>query len=381
MEDQTVIIVGAGTSGLATAACLHRHSIPYTILEREDCFASLWKKYAYDRLHLHLVKQICELPHMPFPSSYPRYVPKNLFIQYLDDYVSRFNINPLYGRRVELADYDEVNKKWVVKARNVNSGETEDYSARFLVVASGESCDPFTPDNIDGLSSSTAEVFHSTKYKNGKPYSGKHVLVVGCGNSGMEIALDLANHGAKTSIVIRSPMSVYSRDVLYLGTKILAKYFSLETVDWVMVLLSKLYYGDLSKYGITRLEEGPFFTKIKHGKYPVLDLGTCKKIKSGEIQVLPAIESIRGNEVVFKNGNSYPFDTIIFCTGFKRSTHKWLKGDDYLLNDDGFSKHSPPNNWKGKKGLYCAGLSGRGFFGAGTDAQNISNEIKSLLSL
>ncbi|KAI9182475.1 hypothetical protein LWI28_025717 [Acer negundo] len=202
MEDQTVIIVGAGTSGLATAACLHRQSIPYTILEREDCSASLWKKYAYDRLHLHLVKQICELPHMPFPSSYPRYVPKNLFIQYLDDYVSRFNINPLYGRRVELADYDEINNKWVVKARNVNSDETEEYSARFLVVASGGSCDPFTPD-IDGLSSSTAEVFHSTRYKNGKPYSGKHVLVVGCGNSGMEIALDLANHGAKTSIVIR----------------------------------------------------------------------------------------------------------------------------------------------------------------------------------
>ncbi|KAK2649316.1 hypothetical protein Ddye_016805 [Dipteronia dyeriana] len=344
MEEQAVIIVGSGPSGLATAACLHRHSIPYTILEREDCFASLWKKYSYDRLHLHLVKHFCELPHMSFPPSYPRYVSKNQFIQYLDDYVSRFDVKPLYGRSVESAVYDEASKRWTVKAKNVtgtsgDQSEKEAYFGRFLVVASGESCDPFTPD-IDGLSSSTAEVFHSTRYKNGKPYSGKHVLVVGCGNSGMEIALDLANHCAKTSIVIRSPMSVYSREMLYLGTKVLVKYFSLETVDWVMVLLSKLYYGDLSKYGITRSKEGPFSTKIKHGKYPVLDLGTCKKIKSGEIQ-----------------------------------------GDEYLLNEDGFSKQSPPNNWKGKKGLYCAGLSGRGFYGAGTDAQNISNEIKSLLSL
>ena len=81
-------------------------------------------------------------------------------------------------------------------------------------------------------------------------------------------------------------MSVYSREILFLGTKVLLKYFSLETVDWVMVLLSKLYYGDLSKYGIARTKEGPFATKINHGKYPVLDLGTCKKIKSGEIQVI-----------------------------------------------------------------------------------------------
>ena len=81
-------------------------------------------------------------------------------------------------------------------------------------------------------------------------------------------------------------MSVYSREILNLGTKVLVKFFSLETVDWVMVLLSKLYYGDLSKYGITRPKEGPYFTRIKHGKYPVLDLGTCKKIKSGEIQVI-----------------------------------------------------------------------------------------------
>ncbi|KAL5796841.1 hypothetical protein ACOSQ2_001661 [Xanthoceras sorbifolium] len=379
MEDQTVIIVGAGTSGLATAACLHQQSIPYIILEREDCFASLWKKYAYDRLHLHLVKHVCELPHMPFPPPYPRYVPKNLFIQYLDDYVSRFNISPLYGRCVELADYDEASKRWVVKARNVNSGETKEYSARFLVVASGETCDPFMPDNIDGLSSSTAEVIHSTQYKNGKPYCGKHILVVGSGNSGMEIALDLANHGAKTSIVVRSPIHILSKEILYLGT-IMVRYFSRETADSVMVLLSKLVYGDLSKYGITRPKEGgPFFMKIVHGKYPILDVGTCKKIKSGEIQVLPAIESIRGKEVVFKNGKSYSFDTIIFCTGFKRSTNKWLKGDDYLLNEDGFSKQSFPNQWKGQKGLYCAGLSGRGFYGAKTDAQNIANDIKSLL--
>ena len=87
-QEQVAIIVGSGTFGLATAACLSQLSIPYIILEREDCIASLWKKYSYDRLHLHLGKQFCELPHMSLPFSYPTYMPKKLFIQYLVDYVS-----------------------------------------------------------------------------------------------------------------------------------------------------------------------------------------------------------------------------------------------------------------------------------------------------
>ncbi|CAK9165272.1 unnamed protein product [Ilex paraguariensis] len=96
-------------------------------------------------------------------------------------------------------------------------------------------------------------------------------------------------------------------------------------------------------------------------------------------QVLPAIANVSSNVVVFVNGKSHPFDTIIFATGFKRSTHKWLKGGDYLLGDDGIAKQSFPNHWKGEKGLYCAGLSRRGFYGAAIDAQNIAKDIKMLL--
>ena len=88
VQEQVAIIVGSSTSRLATAACQSQLSIPYIILEREDYIASLWKKYSYDCLHLHLGKQFCELPHMFFPSSYLSYMPKKLFIQYLDDYVS-----------------------------------------------------------------------------------------------------------------------------------------------------------------------------------------------------------------------------------------------------------------------------------------------------
>ena len=205
MQESAVIIVGAGTSGLAAAACFTKKSIPFILLERKDCIASLWRKYTYDRCHLHLRKQVCELPFLPFPASYPHYVSRKQFMQYLDDYISHFNIKPLYQRAVELAEYDEKRQRWIVKARNRSSGEIENYSSKFLVVASGETAEPRVPE-VEGLESFKGKAIHSTGYKNGMEFKGQHVLVVGSGNSGMEIALDLANYGAKPSIIIRSPV-------------------------------------------------------------------------------------------------------------------------------------------------------------------------------
>lgn len=279
---------------------------------------------------------------------------------------------------MELAEYDEKKGFWRVKAENRSSGEVEEYNGRFLVVASGETAEPRVPQ-IQGLESFKGKVIHSTGYKNGKEFKDQHVLVVGSGNSGMEISLDLANFGAKPSIIVRSPVHFLSRDMMYYAG-VLLNYLSLSTVEKLVVMVSKIVYGDLIKYGIPFPSEGPFTMKMKYGKFPIIDLGTVNKIKSGEIQVLPAeIESIRGNEVLFRDGKSHPFDSIIFCTGFKRSTQKWLKGGDDLLNEDGFPKPSFPNHWKGRNGLYCVGLSRRGFFGANFDAQNIANDIASLI--
>ncbi|KAL2238937.1 probable indole-3-pyruvate monooxygenase YUCCA10 [Sesamum indicum] len=382
MADQTeaaVIIVGGGPSGLATAACLQELSIPYTLLERQDCFAPLWQKYCYDRVHLHLPKHLCQLPLMPIPPSYPKYLSRNEFVQYLNDYVLRFSISPRYRRLVEAAAYDDVAGKWKIIARNLGSGEAEEYTPRFLVVATGETCDPKIPQ-VEGLHSFTGEVLHSTEYRNGEKFAGQKVLVVGSGNSGMEIALDLANSGAKTSIVVRSPMHITSRRIVEAGL-IMLKYLPLKWVDWMVVMLSKCVYGDLSKYGIQRPKEGPFALKINHGKYPVIDVGALHMLKnSSQIQVLPGIRSIKGNRsVLFEKEKEYMFDVIVFATGFKRSTKHWLKGDDYLLSDDGLPNPNFPNHWKGKNGLYCAGLARRGFYGAASDAQKIAHDIKAQL--
>ncbi|KAK4273163.1 hypothetical protein QN277_021617 [Acacia crassicarpa] len=378
MQEADVIVVGAGTSGLAASACLSRRSIPYILLEREDCHASLWQKYSYDRLHLHLRKEFCQLPHFPFPPSYPQYVPKKQFIQYLNDSVDHFHIRPFFHRAVELAQYDDAHHLWRVKARNRNSGEVEDYAGRFLVVASGETAEPRVPE-IEGLDSFKGKILHSTGYKNGEEFQDESVLVVGSGNSGMEIALDLVNYGARPSIIVRSPVHILPRDVMHYAS-VLVKYLPPSTVEKLVMTSSRIVFGDLTKYGLPWPSEGPFTMKRKYGKFPIIDVGAIQKIKSGDIQVLGAeIERIRGNEVVFKDGKSLGFDSIVFCTGFKRSTHKWLKGGEDLLDEHGMATSKFPNHWKGKNGLYCVGLAQWGFRGANGDAEKIADDVASLL--
>lgn len=240
------------------------------------------------------------------------------------------------------------------------------------MVATGQNTDAHIPE-IEGLDSYPGEILHSTSYKSGAKYANKHVLVLGSGNSGMDIALDLANFGAKTSITVRNPVHILNKEILNIGL-IMIKHIPLKIVDTVLAILSKLIIGDTTKYGIPRPNRNPFSSKW------IIDAGTLDKIKSGHIQVLPALKSILGDYIEFVNGESYQFDVIVLATGFRRSASKWLQDCDCLLNENGnlqrsefhnswVSKPKFANNWKGDNGLYCVGLCGRGIEPASIESQ------------
>ncbi|OMO57127.1 Pyridine nucleotide-disulfide oxidoreductase, class-II [Corchorus capsularis] len=377
--ETVVVIVGAGPSGLATAACLSAHSITHVILEKEDVYASLWKKRTYDRLKLHLAKEFCALPFKPFSPDSPTYIPKDMFVEYLDEYVATFNIQPKYRRSVETASFDEVDGKWKIHARNLESGEVEVYVAEFLVVASGENSAQNVPE-VPGMETFKGEMIHSNQFKSGLVYENKDVLVVGCGNSGMEIAYDLCNHGAQTCILIRNPVHVLNKEMVRIGMT-LAKYVPILLVDFVMVTLGWIKFGDLSKYGIRRPKSGPFFLKATAGRAPVIDVGTIGKIKSKEIKVIPnEISSIKGQKVQFENGAEKDFDAIVFATGYRSVANDWLKDYEYVLNENGMPKNEIPNHWKGTNNLYCCGLSRRGLFGVSMDAKAIAEDINKVVT-
>nr|AGT29783.1 flavin monooxygenase [Zea mays]AGT29785.1 flavin monooxygenase [Zea mays] len=382
-EKVLVLIVGAGPSGLAVAACLGEHGIPYHIVEREDCSASLWRKRTYDRLKLHLAKEFCELPRMSHPSDAPKYITREQFVRYVDDYVERFNILPRYSTSVESCEYDEASGRWDVRARDLadGGGRVAEYTTRFLVVATGENCEGVIPD-IPGLRDFPAgEVVHSSSYKSWKNYAGKRVLVVGCGNSGMEIAYDLAYNGVETSLVIRSPVHVMTKGLIYLGMMLLKWHLPVKLVDFIILTLANIQFGDLSRFGIVRPDMGPLLLKAKTGRSAVLDVGTTQLIKTGDIKVVGAISRIRGNTVEFEDGKERDFDSLVFATGYRSTANTWLKDGGSLLDDNGMPKKKAglqqgSRPWKGGNGLYCVGLGMAGLAGISRDAVSVAADIK-----
>uniref|UniRef100_M8CGG5 indole-3-pyruvate monooxygenase n=1 Tax=Aegilops tauschii TaxID=37682 RepID=M8CGG5_AEGTA len=309
MENVVVLIVGAGPAGLATASCLSQFSIPYVIVDRESCSTSLWRYRTYDRLKLHLAKEFCELPHMSYPLDAPTYIPKTLFVQYLDDYVERFNIKPKYLTSVESSTFDNDEKCWSIVAHDMAKSTIVRFTAKFFVMASGENSAENIP-MIPGLQSFPGDVIHSSSYKSGKSYSGMNVLVVGFGNSGMEIAYDLAIH-------------IMTKELIRLGMT-LARRLPLNLVD-NLVMAANLIFGDLSRYGIRRPKMGPMILKSETGRSAVIDVGTVGLIKKGIINVQGSTSKIMGDIVEFQCRKKISFDAIVFASGYKSTANIWLK--------------------------------------------------------
>ncbi|KAJ0229731.1 indole-3-pyruvate monooxygenase YUCCA3 [Hirschfeldia incana] len=374
------VIVGAGPSGLAVAAGLKREGVPFIILERANCIASLWQNRTYDRLKLHLPKQFCQLPNFPFPEDYPEYPTKFQFIQYLEDYATHFEISPKYNETVQSAKYDETFGLWRVKTISKSGplGSCEfEYICRTLVVATGENAEKVVPD-FEGLEDFGGDVLHAGDYKSGGRYQGKNVLVVGCGNSGMEVSLDLYNHGANPSMVVRSSVHVLPREILGKSTFELGvtmmKWMPVWLADKTLLLLARIALGDTDKYGLKRPKIGPLELKNKEGKTPVLDIGALPKIRSGKINIVPGIIKFGRGKVELVDGRVLEIDSVILATGYRSNVPSWLKDND-LFSDDGIPKNPFPNGWKGEAGLYAVGFTRKGLFGASLDAMSVAHDI------
>ncbi|RVW26605.1 Indole-3-pyruvate monooxygenase YUCCA6 [Vitis vinifera] len=366
------LIIGAGPSGLAVAACLKKRGVPSLILEKENCMASLWNLKTYDRLRLHLPKKFCELPYMKFPSEFPAYPTKQQFISYLEDYAKGFSIEPMFGQEVRWTKYDRSMRLWQVEAKESK------FLCRWLIVATGENAEPVVPE-IAGISNFGGRLLHTSIYKNGADFKGSKVLVVGCGNSGMEVSLDLCNSGAQVSLVVRDKLHVLPREIFGISTFALSmwllKWFPVSLVDGLILLCSRMILGDTGQIGIKRPEFGPLHLKNATGKTPVLDVGAVAKIRSSEVKVVCGIRRFTAKGVEFVNGEVQEFNSVILATGYRSNVASWLKEGNFFSQKDGYPKNPFPNNWKGEDGAYSVGFTRRGLYGASIDAQRVAEDI------
>jgi indole-3-pyruvate monooxygenase len=310
VRQEGTVIVGAGPAGLAVAACLRRGGAPFALIEQATSGVGPRWRTRYRRLHLHTAKQYSGLPYFPFPASHPRYPSREQVVEYLELYRRHFGIEPHLGERV--TGLARSGSGWAVAT------DRDVYWAEHVVLCTGRSDVPHRP-RWPGDDAFPGEVVHSAEYLSGERFAGKRVLVVGLGNSGAEIAIDLVECGARPDIAVRSPVNVVPRDFLgrpIQGTAIMFSFLPLAVRDAVGRLTSRATFGDLSAVGMPRPSEGPVSQVAHRGRVPVIDVGTVALVRSGQIALRPDVRRFDGDRVEFADGGSDRFDAVVLATGY-----------------------------------------------------------------
>lgn len=326
-KQKETIIIGAGPAGLAVGACLKRANLPFTILEQSDKVGSAWHNH-YDRLHLHTAKAYSGLPFWPMPADYPRYPSRLQVVAYLENYANHFQLPIRFKQQVVMARPEQ--GLWQVQTQDAH------YQAAHLVVAAGHTRQPHRP-HWPGQDSFGGPILHSSQYRNGQPFKNQDVLVVGFGNSGGEIAIDLWEHGARPAIAVRSPVNVIPRELLgipILAISIWQSKLPPRLTDALNAPILRLAMGDLTPYGLHKLPHGPATQIQRQAQIPLIDVGTISLIKHGQIAVYPGLERFSQGDVLFTDGRHKRFAAIILATGYRPQVNDFLAANLAAVYDN-----------------------------------------------
>lgn len=323
-----VHIIGAGPGGLATAAALHEHGISTVVLEKSPSVAASWRAH-YDRLHLHTTRRWSSLPGLQIPRSYGRWVARDDFVRYLESYTEHHGIEVATG--VEVDSIEHHRGEWALHA---NGGRR--LATPVAVVATGFNHTAHMP-SWPGREGYEGELLHASRYRNAKPYAGKDVLVVGVGNTGAEIAVDLAEGGAtRVRLAVRTAPHIVRRSTLGWPAQangVLCRRLPTRLVDVLAARMAKVAVPDLSKHGLPRPDTG-LYTRARQGAIPIQDVGLISAVRKRKVEPVAAVESFDGSKIQLADGTTVAPDVVIAATGFRRGLED-LVGGLGVLNDEG----------------------------------------------
>ena len=328
VKRRSVVVVGAGPAGLAVSACLSRAGIDHEVLEQAHEVGSSWRRH-YHRLHLHTVKRHSALPYLPWPEESPIFPSRDDVVRYLEGYAAHFEIQPRFG--VTVRSVFRHRDRWRIQT---TAGA---WSARCLVWATGFNRIPVRPA-FDGVAEFEGSMVHSGEYRDGESYRGQNVLVVGSGNSGAEIAVDLHEHGARPTLVARSPVHVAKRTFWGLHAQesaIRLARLPNALADIIMRIASRLGLGNLRPYGLIPPAMGPM-TQIKtRGRIPIIDVGLVPLVKAGQIEVVPGIAHFGARTVTLVDGTTRDIEAVVLATGYRTGLQKLFRHPRPYLDDEG----------------------------------------------
>jgi cation diffusion facilitator CzcD-associated flavoprotein CzcO len=346
MTSPDAIIIGAGPAGLAAAHELNASGLETVILEKAVCVGAVWRRH-YDRLRLHTPRSISSLPGLKMPAAFGRYPSRAQFVEYLESYAAKFELRPRFGAVVSAVRRE--GSGWRAEAG------THSTAAPIVVVATGLADFPYLP-TWSGMDSFKGPILHSSVYRNPDLFAGKRTLVVGFGNSGAEIALDLCEAGVEVALSVRSPVCVLPRDFLGIPIVDLAiaqRFLPAGMVDALNAPLLRLVVGSMESLGMKQADKGPVRMIKEEGRVPVLDVGAVAKIREGKIKIRPAIAAFAADGVQFADAKREGFDSVILATGFRPDLRTLLPGARGVLDSAG--KPLVSDGETAEPGLYFIG--------------------------
>jgi len=337
-REPTVLVVGGGQAGLSLAATLVRLGVDTLIVDRLARVGDCWRT-RYHSLALHNDTELNHLPYMPFPPSWPTYLPKDMLADWFETYAWAMEINFWTSTALVSASYDAQAGRWNALLRK-SDGTERTMHPKHLVFANGLVGHPRRPD-LPGLADFAGTVMHTADFTHGLPWRGKRALVIGTGTSAHDVAQDLHAHGCKVTLVQRGETMVLSIDPSAKLTYGVYKGIPLEDGDLLvstntlpvlrpimqqitarMVELDKKMIDGLVARGFkwTMGEDGTghnMMIRRRYGGY-YLDAGGAELIINGEVGLLQfdEIERFVAQGPLLKDGSVDPADLVILATGF-----------------------------------------------------------------
>ncbi|MGW7315128.1 flavin-containing monooxygenase [Streptomyces sp. NPDC054865] len=351
-QPRPVYVIGAGPGGLAVAAALRARGVRAVVVEKSDAVGASWRGH-YERLRLHTTRRLSALPGLAVPRRFGRWVARADMVRYLEKYAEFHELELVTGVEVTRIERAADGDGWTLHA---SGGRL--LAAGAVVVATGFNHTPALPD-WPGADSYAGELLHAAAYREPKPYAGRDVLVVGVGNTGAEIAVDLADGGAsRVRLAVRTAPHVLRRSTAgwpAQRTGILVRRLPVRLVDRLGAIVTKLSVPDLSAHGLPRPTTG-LYSRVREGAIPVQDVGLIDAVRGGRVEPVAAVVSFDGAEVVLADGSWITPDAVVAATGYRRALED-LVGHLDVLDDRGRPLAHGGRSPQGAPGLYFTGYT------------------------
>jgi dimethylaniline monooxygenase (N-oxide forming) len=331
-DRKTVCIIGAGSSGIAAAKALKENGISFDCFEKGSQIGGNWRfnndngmSSAYRSLHINTNRMIMAYSDYPMPADYPMFPHHSHIIQYFDDYVNHFNIRSDIQFNTEVLDVSRNSDGSFTVTTNNQVAEYQN-----VIVANGHHWNPRYPEPVF-KGEFTGEVIHSHFYRENEQVRGKNVLVVGIGNSAVDIACEAARtYSGKVVISTRSganivPNWLWSIPFDSLASPLTSKLpLALQRVFLSTAL--RLARGKQEDFGVPKPKR-PLLSE-----HPTLSQDLLNLAGRGLIKFKPNIQEFKGKTVVFEDGTEQDFDMIVYATGYK-VTFPFLKETSFDISE------------------------------------------------